>query len=130
MKKILLVEDDLQLAENIADLLILGGYVVCHAANGDEGQQALSCYAADLVVSDVLMPVMTGIELVEHLRRDPLRRHIPVILLSGNNTEYDIQKGQDAGANIYLTKPFDPNELVNAVGQLLARKVQEGGSHI
>jgi DNA-binding response OmpR family regulator len=120
MKKVLLVEDDRQLAENIADILILHGYVVCWAVNGDEGQQALFFYKPDLIVSDVLMPGMNGIELVECLRRNPLHRHIPVILLSAKTSEHDIQKGKDAGANIYLKKPFDADELVMFVGKLLA----------
>jgi DNA-binding response OmpR family regulator len=119
MKKVLLVEDDTHLAENIADILILEGYIVCLAANGDKGQQSLLNYKPDIVISDVSMPGMDGIELVQLIRQDPFYRKVPVILLSGKIADQDVQNGKNAGANIYLKKPFDVDELVFSVSKLL-----------
>lgn len=121
MKKILLVEDDAQLAENIADILILNGYVVCHAANGDKGQQMLVGYLPDIIISDVVMPGMNGIELVQLIKKDHRYRTIPVILISGKTTEIDVQNGKNAGANIYLNKPVDADILIRSVSKLLKR---------
>jgi DNA-binding response OmpR family regulator len=119
MKKVLLVEDDRLLAENIADILMLSGYIVCFVENGDKGQQSLFSYSPDIVISDVSMPGMNGLELVALMRREPLHRNIPVILLSGKITEHDVQRGKNAGANAYLQKPFDADELVKSVSMLL-----------
>jgi CRP/FNR family cyclic AMP-dependent transcriptional regulator len=122
MKKILLVEDDAQLAENIADILILDGYIVCLAGNGDKGQQSLCGYTPDIIISDVLMPGMNGIELVQLIRKHPLYRKTPIILLSAKTTDQDIQNGKNAGANIYLKKPFDADELLRSVSKLMNTK--------
>jgi DNA-binding response OmpR family regulator len=122
MKKILLVEDDAQLAENIADILILNGYVVCRAANGDKGQQMLVGYTPDIIISDVIMPGMNGLELVQLVKQDHRYRTIPVILISRKTTEKDAQIGKDAGANLYLNKPVDSDILIRSVAKLLRQK--------
>jgi CheY-like chemotaxis protein len=119
MKKILLVADDTQLAENILDTLILNGYVVCHAANGDKGQQSLVSYKPDIIISDVVMCGMNGIELVQLIKQDHRYRTIPIILISGRAAETDDQNEKKAGANIYLSKPVDTDVLIQSVNKLL-----------
>ena len=121
MKKVLLVEDDMQLAENIADILILNGYVVSRAANGDKGQQMLAGYTPDIIISDVIKPGMNGIELVQLIKKDHRYRAIPVILISGKTTEKDVQEGKNAGASLYLNKPVDADILIRSVSKLLKR---------
>jgi DNA-binding response OmpR family regulator len=119
MKKILLVEDNQEFAENIMDLLILSGYVACVAENGDKGQQSLSNYRPDLIISDVHMPGMNGLELLQLIRKDKNNAKLPIILLSAKTTDQDVENGKNAGANLYLKKPCDPDELVLSVSQLL-----------
>jgi CheY-like chemotaxis protein len=92
------------------------------AANIDKGQQSLFSCKPDIIISDVLMPGMNGIELVQLIRKHPLYRNIPIILLSAKTTDHDIQNGRNAGANMYLKKPFDADELVRAVSSLLNNK--------
>ena len=119
MKKILLVEDDKSLAEIITDILLIHGYIVDVADTGDKGRQSLFSYKPDIVISDVSMPGMNGIDLVQLIRKDPLHKSVPVILLSARTTIKDIQNGRDAGADIYLTKPCKAEDLVSSVSRLL-----------
>jgi len=120
MKKILVVEDDIELAENISDILILHGYIVSVVSNGERGKQLLFRYHPDLIISDVLMPGMNGIEFVRSIRKEPLHRNTPIIFFSAKVADDDVQKGKDAGANLYLKKPFDTDMLVESVSKLLA----------
>jgi DNA-binding response OmpR family regulator len=91
MKKILLIEDDQKIAENVADILIISGYIVDIASDSDKGQESLFHYRADLIISDIVMPGMSGIELCQLVRKDPIRKRLPVVLLSGKTTERDVQ---------------------------------------
>jgi CheY-like chemotaxis protein len=73
----------------------------------------------DAVVSDIMMPRMDGLEMVTRLRSDPATRALPVLLLSAKAQSAEVQAGLDAGADDYLTKPFDPFELIDRVNKLL-----------
>ena len=81
--------------------------------------EALGADHPDLVVSDVMMPKLSGLELVERLKADDATKAIPVILLSAKAQVDDIRAGLDAGADDYVTKPFEPLELVDRVNKLL-----------
>jgi DNA-binding response OmpR family regulator len=119
MKRILLIEDNSDIAQSIADILILSGYIVSVVTNGDKGQQSLFSYRPDLIISDILMPGMNGLELLDILRKDSVYRKIPFIILSGKTTDQDVQEGLGAGANIYLKKPCNADELVLSVSRLI-----------
>jgi CheY-like chemotaxis protein len=119
MKKILVIEDDAQFAERIADTLIFNGYIVCVAGNGDKGQQSLFGYRPDLIISDILMPGMNGLELLDIIRQDPKYFNVPFILLSDKNSEKYLANGEGAGASMCLSKSCDFDELVLSVSRLL-----------
>jgi DNA-binding response OmpR family regulator len=122
MKKILLIEDNHEIAEHVADILIISGYIVDIANNSDRGQQSLFNYKADLIISDITMPGMDGLELLQLIRKDPSHKSLPFIILSGRTSAQDVEAGLNAGANIYLRKPCDADELVLSVSQLIGRR--------
>jgi DNA-binding response OmpR family regulator len=119
MKKILVIEDDQQFAERMADALIISGYVVCIASNGDKGQQSLYSYKPDLIISDILMPGMNGIEFLDIIRHDPKYFKLPFILFSDKVSEGYVVTGKSIGANMCLRKASDFDELILSVSQLL-----------
>lgn len=120
--KILLVEDTPDLAENIADILSMEGFNVIIAHNGQQGLNMAMTDTPDLIISDVVMPQMSGFELVSKLRRDERFKDTPVILLSAKYTKEDIQEGLGAGANMYLKKPCDTDFLIDCINKLLDEK--------
>jgi DNA-binding response OmpR family regulator len=119
VKKILLIEDNQQIAESIADALIISGYIVCIASNGNNGRQSLFNYKPDLIISDILMPGMNGIELLEIIRQDSRYFNLPFILLSDSTSEEYVVNGKNIGANMCLKKSSDFDELLLSVSLLL-----------
>jgi signal transduction histidine kinase/DNA-binding response OmpR family regulator len=125
MKKpvVLLVEDNEDFRFYLKDNL-KHKYTVIEAANGKEGwQQALSL-VPDLIVSDVTMPEMTGIELCKKIKRDPRTSHIPIILLTARTAEEQQMEGLETGANDYITKPFNFELLVSRIKNLIVQREQ------
>lgn len=122
---ILLVEDDQSLLDGISDLLEVVdlGYnlSVLTASNGQNGLSILAHHTPDLVISDIMMPTMGGYEFLEHLRNNSAWVHIPVIFLSARGTKEDIRAGRVSGAEMYITKPFDNDELLEMVKSQLDR---------
>ncbi len=128
MKKtatILLVEDDQALLDGIADLLEISdiGYAIdiMKATNGLVGLEAIEGRIPDLIISDIMMPRMGGFEFLEQLRKKPDWVHIPVIFLTAKGTSDDILKGRLSGAELYITKPYDSDELLQLVRSQLKR---------
>ncbi|HTJ14765.1 MAG TPA: ATP-binding protein [Dinghuibacter sp.] len=121
MPKILLVEDNPELAGFIADSLP-PAYHILHAANGREGLDVAIVRQPDLIVSDVLMPIMDGIEFCAQLKHDERISHIPVILLTARTGLDSRLEGLSGGADDYLTKPFHIQELQLRVANLLKRQ--------
>jgi two-component system phosphate regulon response regulator PhoB len=119
MKKILVVEDNREFAERIANALILNGYIVCIASNGDRGQQSLFSYRPDLIISDVLRCGISGIELLDLIRKDIKYFKLPFILLSDNTSENYVLDGNSIGATMFHKRSCDFNDLVLSVSQLL-----------
>jgi two-component system sensor histidine kinase/response regulator len=120
---ILLVEDDLTLLDGIADLLEVSelGFElqIMKANNGLVALEAVAEKEPDLIISDIMMPKMGGFEFLEQLRKQPDWVHIPVIFLTAKGTPDDILKGRLSGAELYITKPYDSDELLQLVrGQL------------
>ena len=118
--EILVAEDSHTQARLIKYLLQGCGYVVGTAADGQEALQAARCRKPTLIVSDVEMPVLDGYEMCRAVKADPLLRDIPVILLTSLSDPGDVLRGLEVGADYYLTKPFDHEQLLSTVRLALA----------
>ena len=120
-RTVLVVDDDPVILRLLEVNFEMEGYAVRTATDGIEGLQVAKVEAPDVIVSDVMMPRMSGLELVRGLKDDPTTARIPVILLSAKAQASDIRAGLDAGADDYVTKPFEPLDLVDRVAKLLPR---------
>lgn len=114
-KKILVVDDEEHVVAAIATNLQLEGYEVIPAYNGMEALEFVREEKPDLVVLDVMMPEMSGWEVLQSLKTDPATENLPVIMLTALSQDRDIEKGWELEANAYLTKPFDPAKLIRIV---------------
>jgi CheY-like chemotaxis protein/CRP-like cAMP-binding protein len=121
MKTILLIEDDAALRENTAELLELSNYNVITAPNGRLGIEKAKAEVPDIVVCDIMMPEVDGYEVLETLAADDQTRNIPFIFLSAKTEHKEIRKGMDMGADDYLTKPYEEDELISAIESRLAK---------
>ncbi len=121
MKKILLIEDDKALRENTEELLELSGYSVVTAANGKIGITTAKEELPDLIVCDIMMPEVDGYGVLQYLSSDENTKHIPFIFLSAKTEHKEVRKGMDLGADDYLTKPFEEEDLMSAVESRLAK---------
>lgn len=118
-KSILLVDDTRVLAESIADMLRMESFDVTLAANGMEALEIMNVKLPNLIISDLRMPVMDGIKFIKAIRSHTVLKSLPVIILSAQTNEESRQAGLLAGANIFLTKPFEEDELLSVIKQLL-----------
>ena len=122
MKKILVIEDEASLLENIVELLIVEGYEAYGAENGRKGVEAATKILPDIIVSDISMPEMDGFEALELLRSKKETAAIPFIFLSAKAEKIDVRKGMELGADDFLAKPFHPSELFKAIEVRLAKQ--------
>lgn len=121
MKRVLLIEDDVILRENTAELLELSNYGVMTAPNGKIGIETAKKRLPDIVVCDIMMPEIDGYGVLEALSKDVNTRHIPFIFLSAKTEHRDVRKGMDLGADDYITKPFTEDELITSIDSRLAK---------
>lgn len=119
MTRILLAEDTIQLAEEISDILRLEKFDVVIARNGREALDLLIITRPDVVITDLLMPVMDGFELIEKIKSNPELKSIPVITLSAKAAPEDRARAQAAGADRFVQKPCKAHELISAIRSLL-----------
>jgi len=115
MKKILLIEDNKEMRENTAEILELANYKVVTAKNGKEGVELASQELPDLIICDIMMPVLDGYGVLHLLTKNDTTASIPFIFLTAKAERSELRKGMEMGADDYLTKPFDEIELLNAV---------------
>lgn len=121
---ILVAEDNKDVAQYIRSLFHEDRYHIMHAPNGEKAWDLANQYIPDIVITDVLMPKKTGIELCKEMKGSQLLNHIPIILVSAKNKESDLIEGLSCGADSYVRKPFDPEELrVRAENLLMSRKL-------
>ena len=120
-KTILLIEDDRALRENTAELLELAGYTVLTAANGKIGIDVAKKNLPHIIICDIMMPVIDGYGVLENISADENTKQIPFIFLSAKTEHKEIRKGMDLGADDYLTKPFDEEDLISAIESRLAK---------
>jgi DNA-binding response OmpR family regulator len=122
MADVLLIEDDDTQRFIAAFALRKAGHVVREAADGLAGIAAARQALPDLIVCDVMMPGMTGHEVLARLRADAALAAVPVILLSAMAGRQDVRQGMHAGADDYLTKPYKPEQLCAAIDAVLLRR--------
>jgi len=115
MENILLIEDNEALRENTAEILSLANYNVTTAENGKIGVEKAIANPPDLIICDIMMPVLDGYGVFQIISKNPTLFHIPFIFLSAKSERTDLRKGMEMGADDYITKPFSDSELINAI---------------
>ena len=118
---VLVVDDDPVIQKLLQVNFEMEGYNVITASDGLEGLETARREHPDAIVLDVMMPKMDGLEVARTLKADDDTKSIPIVLLSAKAQQADLQAGQDTGADEYLTKPFDPLELLQRVATLINR---------
>ena len=125
---ILVVEDTPTILTVIREILLMEGYDVFTAENGKVALHTLESCNPDLIISDIMMPVMDGYELFDKVHENPNLTHVPFIFLTAKSTKKDVQFGKKMGADDYISKPFDNEDLIAAVRGKLHR-MQELETH-
>ena len=120
-KKILLIEDNKEVRENIAEILELSKYQVFTAQNGKEGVELARKNKPDLIICDIMMPVLDGYGVLHLLSKNTDTASIPFIFLTAKADKNDFRKGMGMGADDYITKPFDDTDLLNAIESRLKK---------
>jgi len=120
-KRILIIEDDRDIAELVRRYLEKAGFSVEVAISGSEGMAALTARPPDLLVLDLMLPHMSGVDICHAARANPTTALIPIIMVTARGEEAERIAGLEIGADDYLAKPFSPNELVARVRALLRR---------
>jgi DNA-binding NarL/FixJ family response regulator len=128
-RQLLLIDDDPNLILLVKDYLEFRGYNVTTAENGRAALEVLDAQIPDMIICDVMMPEMDGYGLVKHIRQNPRTNKIPVLFLSAKGQADDRVKGLNEGADVYMVKPFEPEELVAQVESSLkqVKRWQSGG---
>ncbi|MCH8275076.1 MAG: response regulator [Armatimonadetes bacterium] len=125
--KILVCDDERSIVRLIQVNLERQGWQVVTAYDGKEGLEKIRSEKPDVVILDVMMPYMDGFEVLKTLRRDPGLQNIPVVMLTAKAQDKDVFEGYHYGADVYLTKPFNPMELVTFVKRILQSGSDDGG---
>ncbi|HET7117901.1 MAG TPA: response regulator, partial [Hanamia sp.] len=121
MIKILLVEDNEEIRENAREILELANYQIATAANGKEGYAEALNESPDLIICDIMMPVLDGYGLLHLISKNENLKGIPFIFLTAKTERSDFRKGMEMGADDYITKPFTDIELLNAIESRLQK---------
>lgn len=121
MKHLLLIEDNNEIRENTAEILQLAGYNVATAENGKKGIELALQNKPDMIICDVMMPVLDGYGVLHLVNKNPELAGIPFIFLTAKSERSDFRKGMEMGADDYISKPFDDIELLNAVESRLKK---------
>jgi CheY-like chemotaxis protein len=115
MNSILIIDDNLEIRENIAEILELAGYKTITAENGKVGVDLALREKPAVIVCDIMMPALDGYGVIHLLKKNPDTENIPFIFLTAKAERKDLRKGMEAGADDYITKPFEQIELLNAI---------------
>ncbi len=121
MKTILVIEDNEDIRENVAEILTISDYNVITAANGREGVETAQQHKPDLIICDIMMPGIDGYGVLHVLNRQPDTQNIPFIFLTSKSERSDFRTAMEMGADDYITKPFAGNELLNAIESRLKK---------
>ena len=120
--KILIVDDEPDIMELVSYNLKKAGFAVSSASDGEEALRMIREKHFDLIVLDLMLPGIHGMELCRILRNNPKTAHIPIIMLTAKGEETDKIQGLETGADDYMTKPFSPKELIARVKAILRRR--------
>lgn len=120
--KILVVDDEPNIVQTLKDRLEMNDYVVVTAENGDEGLKAAREQEPDLILLDVIMPVLDGHEMLEKLREQEWGRDISIIMLTARSQAQDIERARACNIDDYIVKPFDLSELLEKIENILERR--------
>lgn len=118
-KTVLIIEDEEDAAELFAEMMRVSGFRVVKITTSAPAMDVLTKEKPDLVILDIMMPDISGLDVLRQMRGDPTLTHIPVVVVSAKGTPTDIKTGMDAGASTYLTKPVGFLELKEAVSRAL-----------
>lgn len=119
MKKVLVVDDSVSMRQMLGFTLREGGFEVIEAEHGQDALDKLKSAAVDLVITDLNMPVMDGITLIENLRKQPAMKTKPILMLTTEGLAAKKEAGKAAGATGWIVKPFDPEKLLQTVAKVL-----------
>ncbi len=122
-ENILVVDDEEDILELVEYNLAKDGYRISCAASGEEALKAAKTQLPDLVVLDLMLPGLDGLEICKRLKADSKTQHIPIIMLTAKGEEADVVTGLELGADDYISKPFSPRVLAARVKTVLRRKV-------
>ncbi|MFP4368923.1 MAG: response regulator, partial [Candidatus Kapaibacterium sp.] len=122
MPVVLVIEDEKNVLENISEILEIENYKVLKAENGRSGIEAAKAYKPDIIICDIMMPELSGYDVLLQLRKDPETFYIPFIFLSAKAEKQDQRAGMNLGADDYLTKPYKNKELLEAVETRLIKE--------
>jgi DNA-binding response OmpR family regulator len=118
---VLVIDDDPVILELLRVNFEIEGFDVICATDGEDGLRRAQLDRPDIVISDIMMPRRDGLQLLTELKADPSTEDLPVILLSAKAQKSEVQHGIDMGADDYITKPFDPLELIDRLNAVMAR---------
>lgn len=118
-KTILIVDDSATMRTMVSEVLVKAGYTVVQRINGQDALKKMDEKRIDLVITDFNMPVMGGIALIQNLRALPRFRFTPILVLTTETDAARRSEGKAAGATGWVTKPFDPNQLIQVVKRLV-----------
>ncbi len=121
MPSALIVDDDQDICDLVAYKLDHSGYDVRRAKDGEQAIEAVTAVQPDIVLLDIMMPGLSGLEVLERWRTEAATARLPVLLLTARAQEADVERGFELGADDYIVKPFSPRELVGRVNAVLAR---------
>ncbi len=120
MKRILIAEDEPSIVLSLEFLLVEAGYEVLVARNGAEALTLAEKHKPDLLVLDIMLPVVNGFEVCSTLRKNRELADLRILMLTARGREHEVKRGLALGANAYLTKPFGTRELMRTIAELLA----------
>jgi DNA-binding response OmpR family regulator len=120
-RTVLVIDDDPVILELLRVNFEIEGFDVICASDGEEGLKRAQTDRPDAVISDIMMPRRDGLQLLADLKADPSTEDLPVILLSAKAQKNEVQQGLDMGADDYITKPFDPLELIDRLNAVMTR---------
>jgi DNA-binding response OmpR family regulator len=119
MKKILLAEDEEILRMLIMDTIMEQDFAVDEAEDGQEALELIEKNNYDLIILDYMMPVFTGLEVIQKIRNNPAKLNTKIMMLSAKSQQYEQEKVYEAGANYFMAKPFSPLDLLNKIEGIL-----------
>ena len=126
-ESILIVEDDENIQQLVGYNLAKAGFHVLYAENGEQALATVKREQPDLLVLDLMLPGLNGLEVCRILRKDPQTRSLPIIMLTAKSEDNDVSAGLDMGADDYITKPFSPRILVSRIKATLRRRDELSG---